>query len=274
VPFGKLRVRLLSTQGHFTGVGVGVQIEVEVGRRVEGVDDIEFVTDLSTAVIQHDGEMQVHAHGFTRCAGEVALIAEQGACLDRHFAGAGREVGGDGGIAIGVRQVGVIGPDLAVGLEGIAGDADDDGRFPVRFTGEVAVVGGIYRGDAHGGHAEDVNALVVVSGTEGIVPQVADEATGGHLEGGVTAVGVGLDYPFRHVPAAANPAHDLDVTPAVAEELRAAEPEVGAHQHDDDAGGEEEFEGFGHAGDYNRFGGSGNQAIGQPGNWSISQLVN
>ena len=122
------------------------------------------------------------------------------------------------------------------------------------MTAEIAVIGSIHRGNAHGRHAEDVDALMTVPGAKRIIPQVADEAFGGHLKRGIAAARVGLNCPFRHIPAAANPAQYLGIPSAVADVLRAAEPEVDAHQHDHDPGGEEEFEGFVHGGDYNRFG--------------------
>lgn len=132
--------------------------------------DLVLVGVFTAAVVFDDGEVQVHAHGIARGAGEVALVAEQGSLFDENLTCAGREVIGDQVIPVFVGQMRVVGPDLGAGAEGVGGDADDDGGFPIGLTGEVAVVGGVHGSHAGFGAGEDVDALVTVTGLEGVVP--------------------------------------------------------------------------------------------------------
>src|SRR5690606_17830458 len=94
-----------------------------------------------------------------------------------------------------VGHVGVVEPRLPAGLQRIIGDALDERAAPGRFAGDVAVVGGVDRGHAHVGGAEDVNALMGVGGGVGaarVGVEQADEAVGGGDEGR-TGAGFALD---------------------------------------------------------------------------------
>ena len=67
--------------------------------------------------------------------------------------------------------------------------------FQSGFAGQVAVIGGVDRCDADLRSAEDIDALVAVTGLEGIIPQVADESVGGEQERCIAAARLGCRLP-------------------------------------------------------------------------------
>jgi len=71
------------------------------------------------------------ANGIVGIAGEISLVPQQCASLNVFFKGPRRKLGIDVGGPILISQVGVIGPDLATGLERVIRDADDDSGFPI-----------------------------------------------------------------------------------------------------------------------------------------------
>ena len=81
----------------------------------------------------------------------------------------------------------VVHPDLARRLQWVFRHADDDCGDPIRFTGEVAGLGGYDRPHADIRPCENVQAAVAVTGAERIVPDKADQAVRGENEWGVAA---------------------------------------------------------------------------------------
>src|SRR3990172_1887338 len=161
-------------QGDLVGIFAVVERQIEIRAGVIGVADIQFVEELSVAIILDDGEVQMQASGIARVAGEITHIAEEGAGFYILFKGALREFFGDVALSVLVSQVGVIGPDLTAGVQWVAGDADNDRSFPIRQAGEIAGVRGVNRGHAGLGARKDVEAGMVVAETVGLVPQTED----------------------------------------------------------------------------------------------------
>lgn len=130
--------------------------------------------------------MHVHPDAVGRAAVQ-ALIAQQRPALDEFLVGGGREVIHDVGLhAVLARHVRVVRPDLAVGLQRIAGVADDDGAAPFGQARQVAVVGGIDRDCADRAIAEDIDARVRGERRvrrRRIAVQEADEASEGSRNG-------------------------------------------------------------------------------------------
>ena len=135
------------------------------------------------------------AGGSARCAGIAAHLAEESPGFNPDLTGSRWECCIDKRIALYVGHVGVVGPDLATGLEGVGGDADDDRRFPLRQAGEVAGIGGIYGGNTGLHPTEDIQAGMAERRSEGVAPKKADVSLGRELEGGVTTARPGGDMP-------------------------------------------------------------------------------
>src|SRR6185503_127084 len=116
---------------HFTDRGlitvlVTVQGQSQIGRRVKGVVDLEFVLEFSIPIIFDDRKMQMYANRVIWIAGIIPLIAEESACFDQFLSCTSGEFIGDVGIPELVRHVGVIEPDLPAGLKRVAWHSDDD----------------------------------------------------------------------------------------------------------------------------------------------------
>ena len=61
-----------------------------------------------------------------------------------------------------IGQVGEVNPNLAVRLERVLGDADDEAGLPAWFTGEEAIIRRVNGADTRLGAAEDIDTLVGV----------------------------------------------------------------------------------------------------------------
>lgn len=71
-------------------------------------------------------------------------------------------------------------------LQRVVGHADDERAFPIFFTGDIAIVGGIYRRETRLGVAENVDALMGAAagvGAARIGVEQTDETVGGQDEG-------------------------------------------------------------------------------------------
>lgn len=145
------------------------------------------------------------AGGVGGVAGIVADVAEEGASGDEDFCGAGWKIGSDEAVALGIGHVGVVGPDLLGGMEGIGRNANDDGGDPVGFTGEIAVVDGIDGGGAGRRAGEEIDAGMAMTGAIGFVPETKDDAIDGDLEGSIGAGGVGGEGVVTEVEIAIEP---------------------------------------------------------------------
>lgn len=187
----------LAGGGEGTGLAVGglavvVDVEAEVGRRVDAVIEVEFIGVTAIAGVFDDGEMEMGANRIGSGAIEVTGVAEEGATFDEEVTGARGEgwldeVGVGGAVA---GHVGVVEPYLSVWLEGVVGDTLDEGATPIGFASDVAIGGGVDRGEARVGVTEDVDALMGATGgvwAAGVGVEETDEAFAGEEEGGLGA---------------------------------------------------------------------------------------
>jgi hypothetical protein len=113
----------------------------------------------------------------------IALVPKQVPFFYKDLEGARGEGIHDIRRSLGVGKVSVIGPDLEGRMQRILRDADDEGRFPITKTGQVTGVSSIYRGDAISLGCEDIDALVGVTGAEGVSPYITDVPICGDQEG-------------------------------------------------------------------------------------------
>ncbi len=134
--------------------------------------------------------------------------------------------------------MGVIGPDLTIGMEWICGDANDEGGDPIGFTGEIAIIDGIDGCGADGGAGEDVDAGVAMADAVGFIPKAEDDTICGELEGGVVAGAFGGEGDGSEILFAFEPATIVGPTGGIggAAEIAGDGKKAGNNEEEQDAG--------------------------------------
>ena len=105
--------------------------------------------------------------------------------------------------------MGHVEPDLAVRLQRVAGDADDEAGLPTCFAGQKAIVSCVNGRQSGSTAAKDVNPLMALEEFEGIAPQVSDITGRGKAEWGSCAFRKRLGLPVRMGGGVAEEGKDL-----------------------------------------------------------------
>src|ERR1051325_10446706 len=100
-------------------------------------------------------------------------------------------------MALRVRHVRVIRPDLTRGFKRIARDADDDGAFPIREASEVTRICHNDRRLVKLRRPADVEALMALAGPPRVAVTESQIAVGGEEEWRLGAALPGFELPLR-----------------------------------------------------------------------------
>src|SRR5512138_682964 len=90
--FGECLLDHCLAERDLVAVLVSVQWQSQIGGWVERIVDIQFILELSVAIIFDNGEVQMHSYGVIRVAGVISLIAKERAGFDEFFRGARRKI--------------------------------------------------------------------------------------------------------------------------------------------------------------------------------------
>lgn len=97
-------------------VFVVIERHTQVRAGIQCVDDVQLIAVFPRAIILNNGKVQVNTGRIAGIAGIVALVAQQGTGFHQHFAAARGKITGDEALSGFIRHVGVIQPDLPVGI--------------------------------------------------------------------------------------------------------------------------------------------------------------